>query len=212
MRRRPFVILPLALLVGCVTRGPDPSRRARVTPADPSLARNDHYFAMPGVASVQWPSYPTIWAAARQVMTDRGFTVARSDYRGGTIETDPLVSAQFFEPWRQDVVTTESRVQSTLQTVRRTVRFDITPAAGGTFELVPKVVVERQSFLERRVTAPVRLSLALTGVAVQGNQLTDEGQGLQDNYWYAIGRDEALERSLADELRTVIREGPRTGR
>ncbi|HLL88600.1 MAG TPA: hypothetical protein VK324_04800 [Tepidisphaeraceae bacterium] len=208
MQRTLSIFLPL-LITGCITGKPDAGARARVTPADPAPATNDYWFDRPATATAEWPSYPTIWAAARQVALDRGFAIARADYRGGTMTTDPLVSAQWFEPWRQDVVTPRDRAQSSLQTVRRTIRFDIVPAPGGTFRVTPKVVVERQSFIERRVTSAIRLGQALTATVVQGNQTTDQGLPLQDNYWYATGRDEALERALADQLQHVIEDGPR---
>ena len=67
----------------------------------------------------------------------------RQDFRAGVITTKPLVSKQFWELWRNDVVTLSDMANSSLATHRRTLRFDIDRKDAGGYVATPRVVVER---------------------------------------------------------------------
>ena len=204
----------LFLLAGCIGSPANPAATQPATKVDPQSAQASYWFGKPAVTAVQAGDFETLWAAARRALRDRGFKADRLDYRQGVITSLPLVSKQAFEPWRSDATTAHDVAQSTLATVRRTVRFDIAKRPDGSFELTPKVVVERYSFIEHRITAVTQYR--------EVYQLTKEEayhrQDLRDNptqeasptpppdYWYAIGRDETLERRLADDVRDRLKD------
>jgi hypothetical protein len=121
-------------------------------------------------------------------------------------QTHPVISKQAFEPWRRDVATLPDLTESTLATVRRIVRFEIGKRDDGTFECVPKVVVERYSSAERRITTITKYRETFSIATAQGNKERDRGVELADTYWYAIRRDEAMEKQLADAVRSRVRD------
>src|SRR5207248_2965667 len=118
--------------------------------------------------------------------------------------TAPLVSRQFYEPWRDDVVDGHGLLLSSLATVRRTVRFEIARRDDGTFVLAPKVVVERYSSAERRITSVTEYLDIFNYRRALVDVQTDEGTPVPVEYWYAIGRDPALERHLARAIRRAL--------
>ncbi len=60
-----------------------------------------------------------IWQLCQTELKTRGFHLNRVDRRSGIIETYPLTSKQWFEFWRQDVVTVYDLAESSLHTIRR---------------------------------------------------------------------------------------------
>ncbi len=63
-----------------------------------------------------------LWQEAKAELIARGFTIDFQNRTAGIIETMPLVSKQWFELWKDDVVTTSAVAKSSLQTTRRTVK------------------------------------------------------------------------------------------
>jgi hypothetical protein len=118
--------------------------------------------------------------------------------------TAPVVSKQIFEPWRRDTGTFHELMISTLDTVRRTIRFDFERAEDGSYVARPKVLVERLSQIQRRITSASEYTLVFS--APGANITTDQGLIIAARYWYAIGRDEALERDLADSVRDKVKD------
>jgi hypothetical protein len=147
--------------------------------------------------------FDQLWNAAEDVARDRLFTIDRRDFRGGVLTTEPLISAQFFEPWRRDAVTAEDVAQSSLAMTRRTIRFTFTRNDDGTFSALPHVLVERYSLAEKRITNAMlyRAAFRRTLENVEGTRETDRGIELPQRYWYKIGNDPALEKDLARTLR-----------
>ena len=146
-----------------------------------------------------------MWDACRGAARWRGFRVDRMDYRGGLMITHPLTSKQFFEVWRRDVATLPDLAESTLATMRRIVRFEIVKRDDGTYACVPKVLVERYAQTERRITSVTQYRESFSGEpGVFGSRERDKGVNVPDVYWYATGRDEALERELAEGMRARL--------
>ena len=121
--------------------------------------------------------------------------------------TYPQVSKQFFEFWRNDVGTLAGVMESTLATVRRSVRLEVRRLPNGAYEAVPVVIVERYSQAERRVTSVARYTEVFAfDPAEQGSRTRDRlGADLPVTYWYATGRDRALERQIAEDVRRDLR-------
>src|SRR5690606_34268909 len=120
------------------------------------------------------------------------------------ITTRPLQSRQALELWRGDVVDGPGLAQSTLGTVRRTIRFEFADSPDGDGYLVaPKVVVERRAVPERRVTDASRYRAAVAGTPT-ARRTDAEGDPLPAHYWYALGRDQALEQALAKDIQRLL--------
>jgi hypothetical protein len=194
-------LLALCLTGGCAGRSPRPASE------DPASASPDYWLQRPAVARVSHNNFNELWRACRWAIESRSFTVDRVDLRGGVMTTFPQVSKQIFEFWRNDVGTLPAALESTFATVRRSVRLELRRREDGTYEAVPKVVVERYAQAERRITSVARYAevLGLDPLA-EGSRARDRlGADLPAAYWYALGRDEALERQIADDVRRDLR-------
>ena len=202
--RLPRFALGLVLLAGCTQR-----------PAwddDPKAATVAYWLDRPAAAHVESGDYPELWAAADGARRRFRFPAARDDYRGGLLTSQTTVSPQPFEVWRDELRTPSASLESGLSSVRRRLRFEFGRLRGGGFFVEPKVVVERQSLGERRITNAVDYR----GVLGAGRQRTiraDEPATTRPaGYWYAVGRDAALERTLAHRIAgdvgSRVRSGP----
>ena len=199
----PALLLPLLCwcTAGCASHPPTPR------PVDhPETAAIEYWARQPAVVSVEADDFTPLWRACRRATVASSFTIDRADFRGGVMTTLPLVSKQFFELWRHDVVTPYDLAQSSLDTMRRTVRFDIRRRDDGRYEAAPKVVTERFSLAERRITSVARFAETFSTERVEGDRNRDRaGADLPDQYWSATGRDYALERHLVEAVRNDLR-------
>ena len=189
-------------LAGCV--GPTGVRRPE-PPVETVLP--EYWLKRPAVARVSDDNFERLWNACRSAVQSRSFTVDRVDLRGGVMTTFPQVSKQLFEFWRNDVGTLPAAMESTLGTVRRTVRVEVRRLEDGTYEAAPKVVVERYSQAERRITSVARYAeiLAIDPLAGGSRSRDRAGADLPAAYWYALGRDEPLERQIVADVRRDLR-------
>jgi hypothetical protein len=184
----------------------------RATDVDRKLADPAYWFNRPATTTVTADDFDQLWAACGRAARDRGFRVEREDFRSGVMTTQPLVSKQWFELWRRDVVTLPDVAESSLHTLRRTIRFEIKVREDGAYEAAPKVLVERYSVIEHRITSAVQYRdvFALTRVEAlrqeyrQRNPLLEQ-EGIPTFYWYATGRDESLEKKLAESIAGKVR-------
>jgi len=64
------------------------------------------------------------------VLRDFNFTVNKQDPNTGYISTRPLPGGQFFEFWRKDNVGSYNQLQSSIQSIRRTVELKMDEQAG----------------------------------------------------------------------------------
>jgi hypothetical protein len=174
------------------------------TAIDPIHGTSNYWFAKPSIVQVSCSDYDALWEAAIRVAHSNWFLLDRQDYRQGELATRPLISQQFFEPWRTDVGDTRGVLQSSLGTVRRTIHFDIHRLPDGTYILTPKVLVERHSVAEHRITSVTQYQdiFSIDRPLVESED--ESGAIVVPDYWYSIGRDYALERRLADQLRAQL--------
>ena len=202
-------ILVLALLSGgCIMGKQHPAATQPATAIDPKAAQPEYWIKQPGIAHLAGRDFDRLWNACRDAAIADGFTIDRTDYREGLLTTLPLVSKQVYEFWRNDVVDSRDLAQSTFGTIRRTARFTIKRLGDGSFEATPKVLVERYSTIERRITSVAQyheiFSLRVVDVTAEIEQ---SGMSFPAEYWYAIGRDHALEKQLAQSARARIKSG-----
>lgn len=160
----------------------------------------------PAVTHVTWHDFDALWNACRDAGRARGFLIDRTDYRDGVLTTLPLVSKAAYEVWKSDVVDGHSLAQSTLNTIRRTIRFDIKPVAGGSFEATPRVLVEQFSMISRRITSVAQYRDVFSIDRVDVTRASEQyGEQTPAYYWYPIARDYALERQLAASIRQRLK-------
>ena len=191
-----FVLLVSAMLPGCSQQRP--ASHESPESATPAFWADD-----PAAASARADDYAALWSAADEARRHFGFTAALSDYRGGLLTTEPKISPQFFEFWHQELRTPEAVAESSLATIRRRMRFEFSRAPGGGFVVEPKVFVERLSLAERRITSAMEYRGTLgPGRQQQFGPAAPAGPA---KYWYAVGRDEELERTLAQRISSRVR-------
>ncbi len=170
-----------------------------VTDVDPVQATPEYWYDQPANVHVPARDYDRLFAACQKAAHGYFFKVDRTDYREGVITTHPNTSAQFFELWRPDNSTYHDIMQSSLGTMRRTIRIEIEPQVDGSFLATPKVLVERETVVGRRVTAVVKYRESMIGNA-GGSPETALMKDAAVKYWYAVGRDPQLERRVADSI------------
>ena len=206
-------MITVSLLAGCAGRAPN----ARVaTDLNPATTQPSYWFDQPA-AKVLADDFDQLWGVCEETARDYLFDVDRRDYRGGVLTTEPLVSSQWFEFWRPDVRTIGASQESSLATMRRTVRFEFTRTPDGKFEVAPKVLVERNAVAETRITSVVsyRGIFALPRKKDErpyGTRESDVGLALPSRYWYPTGRDTALESALLDSIQKKLRSLSLAGR
>lgn len=174
-----------------------------VTELPKKQAYQEYWFNQPAVVKVESNNYDALWNACERAAAKSLFLVERFDYRLGVLSTKPLVSKQFFEFWKGDVVDAKSQILSDLATRRRTVRFQIFEE-GDHFVCEPKVVVDHYSMPERRLTAVTQYQYAFSIHQPFAEENADDGTPERVDYWYAESRDPALERVIADRIREEL--------
>jgi hypothetical protein len=194
MKRCPWSIaLGLATLVAAGCTGQRPQWKE-----DPRSATLAYWAERPASARVVAPVYADLWEATEDACRRFGFAPATTDYRGGLLTTEARISPQFFEFWHDELRAAEDVAESSLATVRRRLRFEFSRTRDGRYVVEPKVIVERLSLAERRITNAVDYRGAL-GPGTQ-QRFGPAGTAAPGSYWYAIGRDAELEASLANRM------------
>lgn len=79
----------------------------------------DNYFPIPREYPIQTYKYQDENGVTQSVQTE------------GRIDTDPVIAAGLFEPWKKNSVTCDQRLEATFQTVRRSAVVRIVPEDGG---------------------------------------------------------------------------------
>lgn len=165
---------------------------------DPATASPGYWAEQPAVVEVIANDYAALWEAAEEARRRFGFEAAMSDYRGGLLTTEPKISPQFFEVWHTELRSPSDVAESSLATIRRRLRLQFQRLPGGRYGAQPKVIVERLALAERRITTAIEYRATLgPGEQQQFGPGIPRAPG---RYWYAIGRDERLERAIADRM------------
>ena len=204
MIRRVAILSMTALLSGCVTDS-RPAAPGAFINAKPDTVTVGYWAAKPGTVRDMARDYDQLWNACDEVSHKYLFWVDRTDYRNGVMTTQPLISKCFFEFWRSDVVSLDETANSSLATFRRTVRYEISKADDGGYAAVVKVIIERSSTFERRVTTAVQYRDAFTAPPPGTEFHGDDGTVQPYQTWYAVGRDPELEASIGKSLQTMVK-------
>jgi hypothetical protein len=119
----------------------------------------------------------------------------------GVIETKYKTGAGVLEPWHGDSHGLESRLESTLQSIRRRAYVNVTPTEGG-------YLVGFEVFKEIEDVPGVANNTAGGATFQQGNPLRRDldlvvGQTAPSG-WLVLGRDEVLETEMSRRLQTLL--------
>jgi hypothetical protein len=200
-----FIVLPsscIFLLSGCITGKSNPAATQPVTYVEQKQATPDYWWNQPGVTRATGSEFQKVWDACEGELYTRLFPVDRTQYRNGLLSSEPVVSKQFFEVWRTDAVSVHDVAESSLATIRRTVRFEVTRRDDGKYEAVPKVLIERFSSSERRLTTITQYHQAFsTG---RYDATPDQAAVSSDDYWYPLRRDTDLEKDMAASIQNRL--------
>jgi hypothetical protein len=205
------ISLLLVVVGGCITHPSDPAATQPATVLDLSTTQPSYWLRQPPAATVTDANFDRLWKASESTARNFLFTLDRENYRSGELTTLPLISAQWFEPWRRDTQTLHDIEESSSATIRRTIYFQFARAGDGGYSVAPRVIVERQTIAEKRITAVVNYTSIFNDPrdpndAQRGTLESDLGFPLPPRYWYVLGRDPAFERVLAEDLRGRIAE------
>lgn len=202
------IALALLSLPGCAGIADDlpPATQPSLTAMPAEQGTAAYWLNKPAIASVSSADFFMLWKACRDTLQNDDFDIDRQDYRLGLLTTWPMVSKQLAEFWRSDAGTFHAALLSTLQTVRRTVQFEITRTPEGLYVARPKVLVEQATHEERHITSVAEYSAALTPLNAAPTRLNQAGEVIPSSYWYALGRDEAMERELVNSVREKLRD------
>ena len=144
-----------------------------------------------------------IWERAVRVLNRNHFQVVRESKLEGVIETDYRAGSSLLEPWHQDSVGYASRLESTLQSIRRRVIVTMQSGAAGMMTVTVRVDKELEDLpglaanYEGGATFPEAdpLNRDLTQVVGQSGP----------SRWLPVGRDGLLEQSLLQEIQGSVR-------
>lgn len=125
----------------------------------------------------------------------------------GRIDTRPRIAATYLEPWFQDSVTAEERLESTCQTIRRHATVRVVPETGGYMIFVS--VYKELEDLERPLGSNTGAASFTYTNSI--NTITNIGSDAPTSYgWIPIGRDAALEQRILLKIRHNINTPPMT--
>lgn len=169
------------------------------------------------------PDYEAFFDSALTLLREHDFQPRLADRVAGLAVTHPSTGAQWFEFWRGDSRGGYQLLESSLHTIRRTVRLSIQPEvelepqprsqpqpatrpqgeAGGTDRYRVTVEVQKERFCspQRQVTT------ASGALQIYSERLpTEEGlraSRVRGEHWVSLGRDPLLEEYLLGRLRAV---------
>jgi len=159
-------------------------------------------------APVEVPAerYGATFDAARDVLRERRFDLARVDSSAGVLTTEPSVSAGLFTPWSRDQQTLDDELDDMLNRQQRTVRVEFSPVeplgSEGPGDMVAnplRTKMEVRVTVERQHRTGQQPQPASNSMNSRWSDPALGRRGLRD-YAVTMRRDEALERALLDEI------------
>jgi hypothetical protein len=193
----------ISLIVGCIGKHPsNPAATQPVTVKDLATTQPSYWLDKPAAVTVSNFQFQPLWDACEKTARAHLFQLDREDYRLGLLTTKPMISKQLLEPWRKDTGTAHGVVENSLAAIRRTLRFEIEHSDDGTYIMTPKVIVERFTIVERRITSATQTRVAFSGPQVPTREAVEaETADLPVSYWTPVGRDSEMEKQVAAEVR-----------
>lgn len=174
----------------------------------------------PNPYEIKAADYDRVFEATHLVLRDYQFTVERSDYRFGTVLTEPRGAATLIEFWRDDNTTFEQMLFASGNDLRRIVRVTIEPWS----QQMRQPVIENQlaAEMEDQSAAMSPDYGVRVEVQVEQRQLPDQFitnsassqvqrrldavpyelavRNIPAEYWQPVGRDVLLENRILTEI------------
>lgn len=157
----------------------------------------------PNPITVPAEDFETIWTRTVHVV-DQYFEIAEENRIDGRIKTIPQPSATLFEPWHADSVGFASRLEATLQSMRRRAVVQVRPAANG-YEIQVEVINELED-----LPTPERASAADVTFRKEfplAREYQVVGPLALPQGWILKGRDVKLEQRILSDLRKAFADG-----
>jgi hypothetical protein len=187
---------------------PPPIITPTTNPTRLATTQRSYWTTQPAAVTVQSTSFNKLWIAAEDTAREFGFRLDRQDPRLGVLSTDPVTSKQLWEVWRKDSGNLTGTIDNSLESYRRSVRFQFEKIQNG-YAVIPRVIIERYTQAEQHIMSSVYLRYAFGGggnrYRPQGTKESDRGVYLPQAYWYATGRDYDLENQIAESILRKLR-------
>ncbi len=143
-----------------------------------------------------------VWERAVDVLHDFQFEIGRENRLGRTIETLPKVGSGVLEPWHHDSVGFASRLESSLQSIRRIVVLSLQPDDNGQGYLVSVAAYKQLEDLPGVAGNSPGASTFSESTPLVRDLNPVVGQSAPSR-WIPQGRDAALEQAMLNRLRDV---------
>lgn len=118
-------------------------------------------------------------------------------WQPGTLETFPEISGTTLEPWRGEAARGYQRLQSTIQTIRRTATVEVAPVEAG-YALSIKVVKEQEDVDQSQFAAAGAAAQRHDGALIENSEQVRQMPITLG--WFEIGRDTELERRIMADI------------
>lgn len=141
-----------------------------------------------------------VWERTVDVLHDYQFQIARENMVEGMIETEYKIGSGLLEPWHRESVGFASRLESTLQSIRRRVFVHLTQAQGGF--LVRVEVFKELEDLDGLAANSAGGATFQESTPLQRDLNLVVGQSASSG-WIAQGRDFQLEQELRRRLQAI---------
>jgi hypothetical protein len=156
---------------------------------------------IPNPLVVPSSDFETVWNKTVAVV-DKYFDIEKENRLARTIRTQPQMGATLLEPWALDAATTEDRLESSLQTIRRFAIIHIDPAPTGGY-LVKVEVRKELEDLAKPDRQPAGRAVFYNDFPV--NRTRDiVGPVPAPQGWIPRGRDPNLEQTILAGVRDAL--------
>lgn len=138
------------------------------------------------------------YEAARATLAHYGYRIERLDRRAGLLRSEPLLSKQWFEFWRNDTPAAGDQIHNSLQSIRRVVTIRFKQQADD-WQIDCRVAVQQLAAApsRRRSRSSARI-VPRYGRRFPELALAEETES--SHLWIDIDRDAALESQLLTHL------------
>jgi len=185
---RILLLIFLCSLTGCLHTGGSSPAAARPLATNPLL--------------VTTQDQELVWERAVDVLHDFQFEIGRENRVGRTIETLPKVGSGLLEPWHQDSVGFQQRLESSLQSIRRVVVLSLQPDDEGRGFLVSVSAHKEMEHLDGVAANSAGAATFSENTPLVRDLNAVVGQS-SPSQWIPMGRDFDLEQAILNRLRDV---------
>ena len=143
-----------------------------------------------------------LWERAVDVLHDYHFEIARENRLGKVIETEPMVGSGVLEPWHPDAPDLPSRIEGTLQSIRRIAQISMQPDSNQRGYLISVAVYKEIEDLPGIAANSPGAATFAESEPLQRDLDPVVGESTPSG-WISLGRDLALEQSILRKLHLV---------